>query len=316
MQVAIIGAGAVGSSIAAFMLNYTHITKVVLYARTIEKAKGKTLDLNAAASVSGILNGKTVFHPTASYSDIAGSDVIVVACGVPRSPGMSREDLIDINASLIGEIAVNIAKHAPNAFVIVITNPLDIMTQMTYIRSGLPANMVCGMAGVLDSARFAWLLAAKLGVAANDINAMVLGGHGDSMLPLISKVTVAGVPLQLFIDSGAIRQSEIDDIVQKVRDSGMEIIELLGHSAHYSTAIATIKMIQSYLFDIKNVMPCSTLLNGEYGISGTYVGVPVVIGRGGVEKVLELSLNNEEKKLFRQSALAIKNNVELLTKIK
>jgi malate dehydrogenase len=250
------------------------------------------------------------------YSAIAGSDVVIVTAGFPRMPGMSRDDLIGKNAGVIAEVAAGIKTHCPNAFVIVITNPLDAMVWVMKEKSGLPANRVVGMAGVLDSSRFRLFLAHEFGVSVEDVTAFVLGGHGDSMVPLTRYSTVAGIPVPDLIKMGWTTQAKIDAIVTRTANGGGEIVKLLERgSAFYAPASSAIAMAESFLKDKKRVLPCAAYLTGQYGIDGLYVGVPVVIGAGGVERVVEISLAPEEKAAFDKSCAAVKELIEASKKL-
>jgi malate dehydrogenase len=241
-----------------------------------------------------------------------GADVVIVTAGVPRKPGMSRDDLIGINTKVMVETGRAIARHAPKAFVICITNPLDAMVWVLREASGLPAERVVGMAGVLDTARFRYFLATELGVSVEDVTAFVLGGHGDTMVPLTRYSTVAGIPLPDLVKLGWTSQERLDQIVQRTRDGGAEIVGLLKTgSAFYAPAAAAIQMADSYLKDKKRVLPCAAYLTGQYGVDGLYVGVPVVIGAGGVERIVEIELNKAERAAFDQSVGAVRGLVEV-----
>jgi malate dehydrogenase len=269
---------------------------------------GKALDLSQAAPVDGF---DVNLKGTSDYADIAGADVIIVTAGVPRKPGMSRDDLLGINLKVMGAVGAGIKQHAPNAFVICITNPLDAMVWALREYSGLPHNMVVGMAGVLDSARFRHFLATEFDVSVEDVTAFVLGGHGDTMVPVIEYSTVAGIPVPDLIKMGWSTQEKIDAIVARTRAGGGEIVQLLGNgSAYYAPATSAIMMAESFLKDKKRVLPAAANLTGQYGVDGLYVGVPVVIGAGGVERIVEISLNDEAQKNFDVSVDAVK---ELLT---
>ena len=274
---------------------------------------GKALDLAQAAPVEGFdaeLKGGN------DYSIIAGADVVIVTAGVPRKPGMSRDDLIGINTGVITAVGMAFATHAPNAFVIVITNPLDVMVWVMQQVSGLPARKVVGMAGVLDSARFRHFLADEFKVSVEDVNAYVLGGHGDTMVPLVRHSTVAGIPLTECVKQGWTTQERLDAIVQRTRDGGAEIVKLLKTgSAFYAPAAAAIQMAESYLKDKKRVLPAAAELNGEYGLTGLYVGVPVVIGADGVERIIEYSLNEDERAQFDNSVAAVRTLVDVVKKL-
>jgi malate dehydrogenase len=242
--------------------------------------------------------------------------VVIVTAGVARKPGMSRDDLIGINTKVITQVAAGVKQHCPKAFVIVITNPLDVMVWVMQQKSGLPANRVVGMAGVLDSARFRWFLAEEFKVSVEDVTAFVLGGHGDTMVPLIRYSTVAGIPVPDLIKMGWSTQERIDKIVQRTRDGGAEIVGLLKTgSAFYAPAASAIQMAEAYLKDKKRVLPCAANLTGQYGVNDVYVGVPVVIGAGGVEKIVEIALNADEKKMFDHSVAAVRTLVDVVKKL-
>jgi malate dehydrogenase len=250
------------------------------------------------------------------YSVIAGADVVIVTAGFPRKPGMSRDDLIGKNAEVVATVGRAIKQHCPNAFVITITNPLDVMVWVMREASGLPHHRVIGMAGVLDSARFRYFLAEDMGVSVEDVSAFVLGGHGDDMVPLIRYSTVAGIPLPDLVKIGWTTQERVDKIVQRTRGGGGEIVNLLKTgSAFYAPASSAIAMAESYLRDKKRVLPCAAWLTGEYGVKDLYVGVPVVIGAKGVERVVEISLNADEKAMFDKSVAAVRNLVEATKKL-
>jgi malate dehydrogenase len=272
-------------------------------------AAGKALDLSQTGAVEGFSGTLTGGD---DYNLIAGADVVIVTAGLPRKPGMSRDDLIGINTGIIKSVGENIKKHAPNAFVIVITNPLDVMVWVMQQVTGFAHNRVVGMAGVLDSARFRTFLAMELKTSTKDVYAYVLGGHGDTMVPLVHASNVAGVSLPNLVKAGRLSQEKLDQIVQRTRDGGAEIVKLLGNgSAFYAPAASAISMAEAYLRDEKRVMPCAAHLNGEYGLKDLYVGVPVVIGAGGVEKIVELSLSPEEKTMFDASVNAVKGLMDV-----
>lgn len=274
--------------------------------------QGKGLDLAESSPVEGF---DAAFVGSNDYGAIAGADVVIVTAGVPRKPGMSRDDLIGINSGIIKTVGENIKNHAPEAFVIVITNPLDAMVEVMQRVTGFAANKVVGMAGVLDSARFRYFLSQEFGVSVEDVTAFVLGGHGDTMVPLVRYSTVAGIPLPDLVEMGWTTQKKLDEIVQRTRDGGAEIVGLLKTgSAYYAPASSAIAMAESYLKDKKRVLPCAAKLKGEYGIDGLYIGVPVVIGAGGVEKIIEIKLSAEEQEMFDGSVNAVKGLVEAVDK--
>jgi malate dehydrogenase len=274
---------------------------------------GKALDLAQAGPVEGY---DSHLKGTNEYADIKGADVIIVTAGVARKPGMSRDDLLEINLKVMGQVGAGIKKYAPKAFVICITNPLDAMVWALQKASGLPRNMVVGMAGVLDSARFRHFLADEFDVSVEDVTAFVLGGHGDTMVPLPRYSTVAGIPLTDLIKMKWLTKTRLDEIVERTRNGGAEIVGLLKTgSAYYAPASSAITMAESYLKDKKRVLPCAAYLNGEYGVTGLYVGVPVVIGAKGMERVVEIELNASERKEFMSSVEAVKGLVEACKKI-
>jgi malate dehydrogenase len=311
-KIALVGAGQIGGTLA-LLAGLKELGDIVLFDIADGMPAGKALDLAQTAPVEGFdakLTGGS------DYSIIEGADVVIVTAGVPRKPGMSRDDLIGINTGVMNAVGQAIAKYAPNAFVIVITNPLDVMVWVLQQVSGLPANKVVGMAGVLDSARFRHFLADEFKVSVEDVNAYVLGGHGDTMVPLVRHSTVAGIPLTELVARGWTTQERLDAIVQRTRDGGAEIVKLLKTgSAFYAPAASAIQMAESYLKDKKRVLPAAAQLNGEYGLKDIYVGVPVVIGAGGVERIIEYTLNDAEKAEFDNSVNAVRVLVDVVTKL-
>ncbi|MGY8996387.1 MAG: malate dehydrogenase [Alphaproteobacteria bacterium] len=311
-KIALIGAGQIGGTLA-HLAGLKELGDVVLFDIAEGIPQGKALDLVQSSSVEGFNSDLSGAN---DYSAIAGADVIIVTAGVARKPGMSRDDLIGINAKVISQVGAGIAEHAPGAFVICITNPLDVMVYHLQRASGLPANQVVGMAGVLDSARFCTFLAQEMNVSVEDVTAMVMGGHGDTMVPLIRYSAVGGIPLPDLVEMGWMTQERLDAIVQRTRDGGAEIVGLLKTgSAFYAPASAAISMAEAYLKDKKRVMPCAARLDGQYGVDGLYVGVPVVIGAGGVERIVEVSLNEEEQAGFDHSVNAVKGLIEALDNV-
>ena len=303
-KISLVGAGMIGGTLA-HLCELKNLGDVVLFDISEGLPQGKALDISQSSAVDG---SDVNLKGTNDYKDIAGSDVIIVTAGVPRKPGMSRDDLVAINTGIVKTVAENIKIHAPNAFVIVITNPLDAMVWVMQQVSGLPAHKVVGMAGVLDSSRFAYFLAEELKVSISDINAFVMGGHGDTMVPVVDYTTISGIPLPEFVKMGWIKQDKLDTIVQRTRDGGAEIVALLKTgSAFYAPAASAIRMAEAYLYDKKRILPCAAYLNGQYGVKDLYVGVPAVIGAGGVEKIVEISLNSEQKSMFDKSVDAVKN---------
>jgi malate dehydrogenase len=302
-KIALVGAGMIGGTLA-HLAELKNLGDVVLFDIAEGIPQGKALDISQSSAVDG---ADVDIKGTNDYKDIADSDVVIVTAGVPRKPGMSRDDLVSINTGIIKTVAENIKQYCPNAFVIVITNPLDAMVWVMQKISGLPANKVVGMAGVLDSSRFAYFLSEALNVSIADINAFVLGGHGDTMVPVIDYTTVSGIPLREFVRMGWISKEKLDAIVQRTRDGGAEIVGLLKTgSAYYAPAASAIRMAEAYLYDKKRILPVAANLNGEFGVKNLYVGVPAVIGAGGVEKIVEISLNSEQKAMFDKSVEAVK----------
>jgi len=305
-KIGLIGAGQIGGTLA-HLVGLKELGDVVLFDIAAGIPEGKALDL---AESSSIENFNSELKGTADYKDIAGCDVIIVTAGIPRKPGMRRDDLLEINTKIISQVAQGIKSYAPNAFVIVITNPLDAMVYVLREVSGLPHHHVIGMAGVLDSARFRYFLSQELNISVEDITALVMGNHGDSMVPLVRFSTVAGIPLPDLIKMGWLSQSKLDAIVERTRNGGAEIVDLLKTgSAYYAPASAAVAMAESYLKDQKRVFPCAAHVNGEYGVQGLYVGVPIIIGEKGVERIIELTLTPEEQKMFDHSVLSVKELV-------
>src|SRR5689334_6278770 len=311
-KIALVGAGQIGGTLA-LLAGLKELGDVVLFDVVEGVPQGKGLDIAQMSTVEGF---DANYLGTNDYSGLKGADVVIVTAGVPRKPGMTRDDLIGINAKVIASVAENIKQHCPNAFVIVVTNPLDVMVWVMRELSGLPHNKVVGMAGVLDSARFRLFLSQEFKVSVEDVTAFVLGGHGDTMVPLIRYSTVAGIPVPDLIKMGWSTQEKIDAIVQRTRDGGGEIVKLLETgSAYYAPAASAIDMAASYLRDKKRVLPCAAWLTGQYGVKDLYVGVPTVIGAGGVEKVVEISLNGDEKAMFDKSVTAVRNLLEATKKL-
>ncbi|CEI85465.1 malate dehydrogenase [Ehrlichia minasensis] len=305
-KVALIGAGNIGGMIA-YLIRLKNLGDVVLLDVNDGIAKGKALDM-AESSPVGKYNGEIL--GTNNYADIEGADAIVVTAGIARKPGMSREDLVNTNVNIIREVAENICKYAPNAFVVVVTNPLDVMVFAMHKYSKLSSNMVVGMAGILDSARFSYFIAKELNVSVDNVSSLVLGGHGDLMLPLVKYSSVGGISIADLIKIGLITQDKVDAIIERTRKGGEEIVGLLKMgSAYYAPAESALLMIDSYLNDRRLILPCSVYLKGEYGVNNLFVGVPVIIGKNGVEKVIELQLTEQEKNVFDNSVKLIENLV-------
>ncbi len=306
-KIALIGAGQIGGTLA-HLAALKELGDIVLFDIAEGIPQGKALDIAESAPVDGFDAG---LKGTNSYADIAGADVCIVTAGVARKPGMSRDDLLGINLKVMKSVGEGIREHAPKAFVICITNPLDAMVWALREFSGLPHEKVVGMAGVLDSARFRHFLAEEFEVSVKDVTAFVLGGHGDTMVPLTRYSTVAGIPLPDLVAMGWTSQEKLDAIVQRTRDGGAEIVGLLKTgSAFYAPAASAIEMAEAYLKDQKRVLPCAAHLDGEYGLKDIYVGVPTVIGAGGVERVVEITLNKAEKAMFDKSVEAVRGLVE------
>lgn len=302
-KIALIGAGMIGGTLA-HLAAAKELGDVVLFDVAEGMPEGKALDLAQAGPVEGF---DVSLKGTNSYEDIAGADVCIVTAGIARKPGMSRDDLLGINLKVMKAVGEGIKQHAPNAFVICITNPLDAMVWALREFAGLPHNMVVGMAGVLDSARFRHFLAEEFKVSVRDVTAFVLGGHGDTMVPVIEYSTVAGIPIPDLIKMGWSTQERIDAIVARTRSGGGEIVALLKTgSAYYAPATSAIEMAQAYLGDQKRLLPCAVNLTGQYGVNDLYVGVPVVIGAGGAERIVEIALNAEAKANFQLSVDAVK----------
>jgi malate dehydrogenase len=311
-KIALIGGGQIGGTLA-HLVALKELGDVVLFDIVEGLPQGKTLDLAQAGPIEGY---DVKLKGTNSYADIAGADVVIVTAGVARKPGMSRDDLLGINLKVMAAVGDGIKSHAPNAFVICITNPLDAMVWALRQFCGLPHSHVIGMAGVLDSARFRHFLAEELNVSVEDVSAFVLGGHGDTMVPMPRFSTVAGIPLPELVKMGWIAQERLDKIVQRTRDGGAEVIALLKTgSAFYAPATAAIEMAQSYLRDKKRVLPVAAYVNGAYGLDGLYVGVPAVIGEGGVERIVELELTAEERAQLMKSADSVKGLIEACKKL-
>ena len=306
-KIALVGAGMIGGTLA-HLIGLKELGDVVLFDIVDGVPQGKGLDIAQSGAVEGF---DASLVGANRYAAIKGADVVIVTAGVARKPGMSRDDLLDINTKVMGQVGEGIKRYAPGAFVICITNPLDAMVWVLQQASGLPTNKVVGMAGVLDSARFRLFLAEELGVSVEDVTAFVLGGHGDTMVPMPRFTTVAGVPLPDLVKMGWITKNRLNEIVQRTRDGGAEIVGLLKTgSAYYAPASSAVAMAESYLKDKKRVLPCAAYLKGEYGVKNLYVGVPVVIGAGGVERIVELQLAGPEQKMFDHSVGAVRGLVE------
>jgi len=306
-KISLIGAGQIGGTLA-HLISIKELADVVLFDVIEGVAKGKALDIAQSTSVDGF---NINLIGTSSYEDIKNSDVIIITAGIPRKPGMTRDDLLETNLKIIKQVAEGIRKNSPNAFVICITNPLDVIVMALQKHSGLPTNKVVGMAGILDSSRFKYFLSQELKVPVKNINSLVLGGHGDTMVPVLHHTTVNGKSLKKLIS-----KEKLDKIIDRTKKGGGEINKLLEKgSAFYAPATAGIEMANSYIKDLKKTLPCAAYLNGEYGVKNLYVGVPVIIGKNGIEKVVEIKLTEEEKKLFNHSVKAVEELYEAAKKI-
>ncbi|MGB8364018.1 MAG: malate dehydrogenase [Rhizomicrobium sp.] len=311
-KIALIGGGQIGGTLA-HLIGLKELGDVVLFDIVEGLPQGKCLDIAQAAPVDGY---DAKFKGTNSYADIAGADVVIVTAGVARKPGMSRDDLLGINLKVMSAVGDGIKQYAPDAFIVCITNPLDAMVWALRQFSGLPHEKIIGMAGVLDSARFRHFLAEELSVSVEDVSAFVLGGHGDTMVPMPRFSTVAGVPLPELVRMGWIKQERLDQIVQRTRDGGAEIVGLLKTgSAFYAPATSAVAMAESYLKDKKRVLPCAAYVNGPYGIKDLYVGTPVVIGEKGVERIVELELTSDERGALMKSADSVKGLLDACKKL-
>lgn len=311
-KIALVGAGMIGGTLA-HLAGLKELGDIAMVDIAEGVPQGKGLDLAESAPVEGF---DCDFNGSNEYDVIEGADVVIVTAGIPRKPGMSRDDLIGINTGIINSVGANIKQYAPEAFVIVITNPLDVMVEVMQRATGFADNKVVGMAGVLDSARFRYFLADEFGVSVEDVTAFVLGGHGDTMVPSVRYSTIAGIPLPDCVEMGWSTQEKIDAIVDRTRKGGGEIVALLKTgSAYYAPASSAIAMAESYLKDKKRVLPCAAKLTGQYGVDGLYIGVPVVIGKNGVEKIIEIKLNDEEQAMFDHSVEAVKDLVTAMENI-
>ena len=312
-KISLIGAGQIGGTLAHLIGIKELVKEVVLFDVAGGIAKGKALDIAQSSSVDGF---NVKLSGTDNYEDIKNSDVIIITAGVPRKPGMSRDDLLGINLKIIKQVAQGIKKNSPDAFVICITNPLDVMVMALQKYSGLPANKVVGMAGILDSSRFKLFLSLELNVPVKDIDAMVMGGHGDTMVPLPRFTKVSGKPLLDLVKEGKISEERLESINQRTRDGGAEIVKFLEKgSAFYAPAASGTQMAEAYLNNSKQILPCAVFLNGEYGFKDVYAGVPVVIGKNGVEKIEEIELDEKERKEFNHSVESVKKLWDAATSI-
>ena len=303
-KISLIGAGQIGGTLAHLIGLKELANEVVMFDVASGIAKGKALDIAQSSSVDGF---NVNFSGTDNYEDINNSDVIIITAGVPRKPGMSRDDLLGINLKIIKQVAEGIKTHSPDAFVICITNPLDVMVMAFQKYSGLPTNKVVGMAGILDSSRFKLFLSLELGISVKEIDAMVMGGHGDTMVPLPRFTKISGKPLLDLVKEGKISSEKLENINQRTRDGGAEIVKFLEKgSAFYAPAASGVEMASAYMNDEKKLLPCAAYMNGEYGVEKIYAGVPVVIGKNGIEKIEEIELDDKEKSEFNHSIEAVK----------
>jgi malate dehydrogenase len=312
-KIALIGAGQIGGTLA-LLAGLKELGDIVLFDIIEGIPQGKALDLVQASPIEGF---DAKLAGANSYSAIKGADVVIVTAGIPRKPGMSRDDLLDINTKVMEAVGAGIKRYCPKAFVLCVTNPLDAMVWVLHQASGVPSHMIVGMAGVLDSARLRTFLAEELDVSVEDVSAFVLGGHGDSMVPLVRYSTVAGIPLPDVVKMGWISKRRVEEIVQRTRDGGAEIVGLLKTgSAFYAPAASAIAMAESYLKDKKRVLPCAAYLKGQYGVRGLFIGVPAVIGAGGIERVVELQLGRSERARLDKSVAAVRGLVEICKKLR
>jgi|TARA_B100000959_G_C14955579_1_gene613569 malate dehydrogenase len=311
-KISLIGAGQIGGTLA-HLIALKELANIVLFDVAEGMAKGKALDI---AQSSGVSEFNVGLKGTSNYSDIKNSNVIIITAGVPRKPGMSRDDLLGTNLKIIKEVADGIKKNSPNSFVICITNPLDVIVMALQKYSGLPTNKVVGMAGILDTSRFKYFLSQQLKVPIKYMNSLVLGGHGDTMVPIPNQTTVNGKTLTELIQDKKISQTEVNSIIERTRKGGAEIVKFLEKgSAFYAPAASGVEMAESYIKNLKKTLPCAAYLNGEYGVKNLYAGVPVIIGNNGVEKVIELNLNEKEKKNFQMSVNSVKDLFSAATKL-
>ena len=311
-KISLIGAGQIGGTLA-HLIALKELADVVLFDVAEGIAKGKALDIAQSSSVDGF---NVNISGTSNYEDTKNSDVIIITAGVPRKPGMTRDDLLGINLKIIKQVAEGIKNTSPNAFVICITNPLDVIVMALQKYSGLPKNMVVGMAGILDTSRFKYFLSQELNIPVSKIESLVLGGHGDTMVSMLNHTTVEGKPVLDLVKEGKLKKERLDSIVVRTKNGGAEIVKLLEKgSAFYAPAASGVEMAESYLKDLKKQLPCAAYLNGQYGVEDLYAGVPVVIGSKGIEKVVEISLEREEKTNFDNSINAVKELFEAARKI-
>ncbi len=309
MKVSVIGAGNVGATCAEVLAHHEICNEVVLLDIKENFAEGKALDIWETSAIN--MYDTRLSGSTNDYSKTAGSEVVVITSGLPRKPGMSRDDLISTNAKIVKSVTEEVIKYSPNTIIIVVSNPLDVMTYCAYINSKFPSNRVFGMAGILDTGRYKAFLADELKVSPKDIQAVLMGGHGDTMVPLPRYTTIGGIPVTELIDA-----EKLDKIIDRTKKGGGEIVNLLGTSAWYAPGSAAAQMVEAIIKDQKRVFPVCALLNGEYGLNNIYLGVPVILGKGGIEKIIELKLTEDEMKLVTESAKAVKEVMDVLDNMK
>jgi malate dehydrogenase len=311
-KISLIGAGQIGGTLA-HLIALKELGDVVLFDVAEGIAKGKALDLAQSSSVDGF---NVDIKGTSNYEDTKNSDVIIITAGVPRKPGMTRDDLLEINLKIIKQVAEGIKNTSPKAFVICITNPLDVIVMALQKYSGFPKNMIVGMAGILDTSRFKYFLSQELKVSVNEIDSLVLGGHGDTMVSMLNHTTVNGKPVLELVKDGKLKKETLENIVQRTKNGGAEIVKLLEKgSAYYAPAASGVQMAESYLKDLKKQLPCAAYLDGQYDVKHLYAGVPAVIGKNGVEKIIEIKLNKEEKNNFKNSINSVKDLFDAAKKI-
>jgi malate dehydrogenase len=311
-KISLIGAGQIGGTLA-HLIAIKELADIVLFDVAEGIAKGKALDIAQSSAVDGF---DVNISGTCNYEDTKNSDVIIITAGVPRKPGMTRDDLLGINLKIIKQVAEGIKKTSPNAFVICITNPLDVIVMALQKYSGLPKNMVVGMAGILDTSRFKYFLSQELMIPVKKIKSLVLGGHGDTMVSMLNSTTVDGKPILDLVEEGRIEKKSLEGIVQRTKTGGAEIVKLLEKgSAFYAPAASGVEMAESYIKDLKKQLPCAAHLNGQYGVKDLYAGVPVIIGKNGIEKVVEINLSSDEKKNFDNSMNAVQDLFDAAKKI-
>lgn len=309
MKITVVGAGNVGATCADVIAHKELANEIVLLDIKKGIAEGKSLDMWQTAPIN--LYDSRIIGSTDDYAPTAGSDVVIITSGLPRKPGMSRDDLISVNAGIVNMVTENIMKHSPDTILIIVSNPLDVMTYVAYLKSQLPSNKVMGMAGILDTARYRAFLAEALNVSPKDIQGMLLGGHGDTMVPLPRYTNVSGIPVTELIDS-----EKLNAIIERTKKGGGELVNLMGTSAWYAPGAAAAQMAEAIVRDQKRVFPVCTWLNGEYGLKDIYLGVPVILGKNGIERIIELDLNTDEKKLLTDSAKAVKEVMDVYDNMK